>query len=318
MTSILNHHHASRDKKPFSLINLKLIPFTEDPSYYRARRSCRILLYKEMLGSFFLRIADEEFRDVVGLFCQAFDISIDPPRAATYQDCIESIADHLPEAHALRWSSDCGGHYDKLTCDHFPLTLAYSFKHRLSNIKNKWLRDFLGDTGHGLKVIADYTMKEITSSRCPGEPRVFHDRMHAEITSPRRPEDLHVYHDCMYAAYSRICLHNHAVLCSLRSRLLGSSDFCIIARLVYFILKETQASFVDYYHVYENEKSLMEMCTTNHNDQVTSQMKKATLSSGKCYKSPQTLTRMVCTPIMFAFIFVHHCFCKEFANTIWI
>ena len=316
MTSILNHHHASRDKQPFSLINLK---FAEDPSYYCARRSCRILLYKEMLGSFFLRRTDEEFRDLVGLFCQAFDISIELPHSATYQDCIESIADHLPEAHALRWSSDCGGHYDKLTCNHFPLTLAYSFRHRLSNIKNKWLRDFLGETSHGLKVIADYTTNEITSSRRPEDPHMYHDCVHAEITSPRRPEDLHVYHDCMYAAYSRICLHNHAVLCSLRSRLLGSSDFCLIARLVYFILKETQATLVDYYHVYENEKSLMEMCsTTNHNDQVTTTMKRATLSSGKCYKSPQTLTRMVCKHIMFAFIFVHYYFCKELANTIWI
>ena len=276
MTSIVNHHHASRDKKPFALTQLNTEPFARDSVYCHVRRACRILLYKEMLGSLYQNRADLEFRYLVGLFCQMFGI-LEPGQSATYAECIEVIADYLPEAHAVRWSSDCGGHHDKLTCEHFPLTLAYSFRHCLNNIQNTWLRELLGGKSHGLRVTVDSK-----------------NELRPQIIDPPSPDDLQPYQNCMYAAYSRSCLHHHAVMCSLRSSLFKSSDFCPLAGLVYFVLKDTQASMVDYYHIFENEMSLIELCAAN-NDQDTTVMENATLSAGKCYKSPQTLTRMVST-----------------------
>ena len=72
MTSIVNHHHAKRDKNPFALSNLNTELFAQDPEYYQARRRSRILLYKEMLGSLYRNRADFEFLYLVGLFCQTF------------------------------------------------------------------------------------------------------------------------------------------------------------------------------------------------------------------------------------------------------
>ena len=64
MISILNFHHAQRDKQPFFLSNLKE-QYSGDTVYYKARRQCRILLYKDMLGSSYDTPADEEFLEIL-------------------------------------------------------------------------------------------------------------------------------------------------------------------------------------------------------------------------------------------------------------
>jgi len=67
--------------------------------------------------------------------------------------------------------------------------------------------------------------------------------------------------------------------------------FCPIARLVYFFLDETKEALLDYYHIFESEKSLTELFETMKTN--TSKIERATLSLRPCYKTPQTLTRMV-------------------------
>ena len=267
MTSILNHHHAQRDKTPFSLSHLRDKSFA-DEVYYRSRRNSRILMYKEMLGSLYLQPPDEEFVTFVGLFCTAFRITCND--FSSYGSCIEIVADHLAEAHALRWAMDCGGHDDKLTCWHLPLTLAFSFKHYIKNIQSPWLRKTLEETSH---------------------PRPKLLVRNLEIIYPSSNDDLAPYQHCMYAAYSRDIFHNHAILTSLRSRLFESSKTCPIVRIAYFFLRETKGTSVDYYHIFENKLSLKEMSVANNKN--TEIMQRATLSFGKCYKSPMTLTRMV-------------------------
>jgi len=101
MISILNCHHAQRDKQLFFLANLKN-QYSEDKVYYESRRTCRILLYKDMLGNRYDTIADEEFLLLITIFCDLFGLM--PGRISTYADGIEKITDHLAEAHGL-WGS---------------------------------------------------------------------------------------------------------------------------------------------------------------------------------------------------------------------
>ena len=89
ITSIVNHHHATRDENPFALSNLNTELFAQDPEYYRARHRSRILLYKEMHESLYRNQADFEFLHLVGLFCQTFDTLETAAPSSTYANCIE-------------------------------------------------------------------------------------------------------------------------------------------------------------------------------------------------------------------------------------
>jgi len=268
MMSILNFHHAQRDKQPFFLANLKN-QYSGDTVHYEARSLCRILLYKDMLGSNYDTPADEEFLLLITIFCDSFGIG--KGTILTYADGIEKIADYLAEAHAVRWSMDCGGHYDKLTCEHFPHTLAYSFHHNIDRIRNKWLRECLAATSHPKLIV---TIDK-----------------HNRIISPSNSNQIESYQNCMIAAYSRKFFHDSSLSCSSRSRLMESDMFCPIARLVCFFLSETKGTLLDYYHIFENEKSVTELFDTIESD--TSIIEKATLSLGRCYKTPQSFIRMV-------------------------
>ena len=268
MTSIANQHHAKRYKNPFSLSHLSNKSFA-DKVYIASRRNCRILMYKEMLGTLYEQKPDKEFQNLIGLFCTSFNIKCHD--TSSYATCINAVADHMAEAHAVRWSMDCGGHFDKLTCEHLPLTLAFSFRHYIKKIKCPWLRGILEETSHSRPIL------------------VVKDN---EIIHPSSPEDLDPYQQCLYATYSRNCHHNYALVTSLRSRLFESEQTCPLVRMIYFFLRETKGTSVDYYHLFDNDLSLTEMFVPN-NKMNTQKMENATLSCGRCYKSPTTFTRMV-------------------------
>ena len=51
-----------------------------------------------------------------------------------YNDPIKMISSAIAKAIAVRWSNDCGFHWDKLTCFLFHQTYFCSFKQKLSEL----------------------------------------------------------------------------------------------------------------------------------------------------------------------------------------
>ena len=198
-------------------------------AYKAARKSIREEALKSLCPSLLKQTIDQEFKELLHDYIMS-DFSDIPKNTSiesiTYEDAIEMISTAIGEAIAVRWSNDCGFHWDKLTCFLFHRTYFCSFKQKLSDL-----------------------------------PKGTDIYKKLQLSSAIDKNSNEQYQSCMVATYGRIFVHDYCKHVATREMALESPYFCNTAKILVKLLKITQGTILDYGFLFQCEPHLSEYYT---------------------------------------------------------
>lgn len=195
-------------------------------NYKSTRKFLRMEALSSLCPSLLDMSIDMEFKELLQYYIdsdQSDIFSSTNIESFTYADAIELISSAVAEAIAVRWSNDCGIHWDKMTCVLFNRTYFCAFKQKLSELRK-------------------------------GSELYEKLKMSAAID----PDSNEPYQSCMVAVYARKVVHNHCTHVATREMALKSPYFSDTAKVITRLIRITQGSILDYGDLFQNKLSLSE------------------------------------------------------------
>lgn len=231
--------------------------------YKETRKAIRIELLSSLCPDILDHVIENDFAELLLMYVQSSYSDVKPNTPVdgiTYREAIEIISSAVAEAIAIRWSLDCGTHFDKLTCSWFHWTHFVSFRQYLSELP---------------KVSNQLTLKLQESAATDFETK-------------------EPYQYCMVACYGRKVVHDYCLRIAKQSMALESVYFSYLSKLIVTLLRKTQGTILDYQFIFECQGNL----SGYYQKFIDTHEEKRLGMKGPIYLVPMAFSRMVSASLM--------------------